>query len=617
MRTFLILLALCCLTPLLAAEQYGQIYIVPMQTIAGNNSTDHGYVEHRFRITNKDTKPHRVALSMPDVSYANHSAYLSRTANSAEVPAQSSVIMQLLQPPMELTGVADTRVVIDGRTQRDPLHHSATLGGHGHLTGWKSEQTAFVLVSVQGVPGDISNQFLMGFQTGVVPDTSPMSPAPPFPPAAPGAPKVISCPAIVPVSEWSDSFLSYTQYDGVAISSAEWKELQEKHQNVFNAIRQYVEAGGILLIVGTDWTAPKEWAQFKEFPSTYLAGLGRVFVMEKDTEKAKPQMEPFRQLVLKHQEFWANLFGNRYHRYGGGGGSEILSGDTPLLTSMPVVEESGISIRLILTLIVIFAVLIGPVNLYVLSKIKRRLWLLWTVPAISLFASMLVFGVSFLKEGFLRQASSQTCTILDQRREEAVSFGFIGYYSTLSPGGVVFSPNTEATLCANRSSSSGSSRPLEVDILPNGGQLFTGRWVLARVPSYFLVRKTESMRKERMLFDWTATPPTATNGLGADIDELTVCSAEGTNYRVANVRAGEKTVLEEIGRETPPPLDKTLQQLHEDYKNTLHRGTVSLSAKQLPNTYRAILPVWNPFIEPGIDRMKPYQNKTVIYGFFE
>ena len=51
-------------------------------------------------------------------------------------------------------------------------------------------------------------------------------------------------------------------------------------------------------------------------------------------------------------------------------------------------------VRGLFVLVLLFALGIGPVNLWLLSKYKRRIWLWWNVPAISLL--MLAFTNRFL-----------------------------------------------------------------------------------------------------------------------------------------------------------------------------------------------------------------------------
>ncbi len=522
----------------LGATTYGPITVqeIPM---AGNASerSSHGYVEYRFRIVNRDTKAHRVRLDMPLNSSGYSSTNLQSTTNSAEVPPQSTVILRLLQPPVAMEGNNEVRVVIDGRAEQAT---TTFLRITGHFSGYSSRgnEVAHVLVS-QRVPSGIRDFFKDGVPKenekleGEVTTTTPAVPAHGHYStyaSTPVDPQVIPSEATVPMEEWSDNWLAYTRFDGVVMTVTDWKEIRDNYPAVYGAVQKYVEAGGMLAILGSDWTPPAEWT-LEPGGKRCGAFMGSVILMADDVEAVKPDIAPFRELALQQMRPWRAAMGDpgRYYgRYGRStGGSEVMSSDTPLLNSMPVVANYDVNVKLIMVLIVAFAVLIGPVNIYVLSIIKRRIWLLWTVPVTSLVASLLVLGVSFLQEGLIRQSSSETYTVLDQRREEAITFGFVGFYSTLTPRGILFSPNTEATACMDRNSY-GGGRSLQLHGDGNGNQLFTNGWISARVPSYFAVRKAESQRKERIIFDFSGDKPTAVNALGVPVKSLQLRTPDGS-----------------------------------------------------------------------------------------
>src|SRR5262249_57505399 len=65
----------------------------------------------------------------------------------------------------------------------------------------------------------------------------------------------------------------------------------------------------------------------------------------------------------------------------------------------PVVEELGAPIRGLFLLMLLFAVVIGPVNYMLLARRQQRVWLWWTAPAIAAVASLGVFGYAMLAEG--------------------------------------------------------------------------------------------------------------------------------------------------------------------------------------------------------------------------
>jgi hypothetical protein len=139
------------------------------------------------------------------------------------------------------------------------------------------------------------------------------------------------------------------------------------------------------------------------------------------------------------------------------------------------------------------------------------------------------------------------------------------------------------------------------------------------VPSYFAVRKSQSQRKERIAFDWTADSPSATNGLGVDIKTLRVRSPQGKLFIVHDFKAGQKVPLTDHPEsETSQLLPiSAMQNLRSNYFNTVLTGSFRTSDELPAGSYLAEIDAWNPFVEEGIDRTTPYQNKTAVFGIFE
>ena len=85
----------------------------------------------------------------------------------------------------------------------------------------------------------------------------------------------------------------------------------------------------------------------------------------------------------------------------------------------PVVDSLGIPVRGLYFLMLLFALVIGPVNLIVLSRKNRRIWLLWTTPVISLVTCLAVFAYATFAEGWKRQIRTEGLTILDESARRA------------------------------------------------------------------------------------------------------------------------------------------------------------------------------------------------------
>ncbi|MDR2760968.1 MAG: hypothetical protein LBB88_00015 [Planctomycetaceae bacterium] len=631
--TFLFFVFLACNIFTAFAVDYGKVTITEIQPFGMNSSSSvssrHGYAEYRFLVQNRDTSAsHRVKIEMTHQTMgASAASYL--TTDTIEVAAGSHVTLRLFQPPVkDPWGVFDLNVYIDGRCQSD----IASIASD-HLIRRSSSSTgndATVCFSQQ-TPATIRDFFER---------RSTLPPADAAKKAGGGAATtgftlmpptqtIFAKYSNVPVEEWSDLWVAYSRFDCVVMTADEWGGLVTRKPAVINAIKRYVETGGMLVILGRKWEIPQEWESIFKSGSDDSNDIertivcGKVFVLGQTDAEVANNAGFFDNIIqqidsaAKTETQRINLAQNDnvYGRgYGSGGGESTVSRMNNIL---PVIEKYGVNIKLILVLIIVFAVLIGPVNVFVLRSLNRRIWLIWTVPATSLIASFIVLIASFLSEGFLSQSSSATCTILDQRRGSAVTFGAIGYYSTFSPGNFNFSTDTELTPFLDNSGGT-----LELRITSSGNQLLSGGgWILPRVPAYFSFRKNQMLQKLNVAFNWTdANKPTATNGLGVKIDLLVVCSSEGELFEVRDLEPGAQKVLTKAARPkssfTEVAFYSKLRLNQQDALASGHFDSMLNNQELCPGSYSAVIKEANPFVEPGLPNMKPFTHKTIILGLY-
>src|SRR5262249_22639553 len=112
----------------------------------------------------------------------------------------------------------------------------------------------------------------------------------------------------------------------------------------------------------------------------------------------------------------------------------------------PVVEGMETPVRGLFVVMLVFAVTIGPVNLYLLARARRRIWMLWTVPLLALATCRAVFGYMVSVEGWHGHARTESLTVLDEASGRASTIGWTGFYTPLAPlDGLHFSRDTELT----------------------------------------------------------------------------------------------------------------------------------------------------------------------------
>jgi len=260
----------------------------------------------------------------------------------------------------------------------------------------------------------------------------------------------------------------------------------------------------------------------------------------------------------------------------------------------PIVKDSGVPVRLMIVILIVFVVLAGPVNLVLLHKLKKRTWFLWTLPAISILTSAIVFGTALLNEGFTPTVRRDVITILNQESQQAATVGALGIYAPVAPGNLEFSAHTEVTpLLSSNGQDPGSNRGVNW----TKGQIFTGKWVASRVPAHFALRKSEP-RKERLSVTWKGGTPTVVNSLGADINQLWLADARGNIFEATALRAGQRAELQRVaGKQT------VINYLNTNFLLSTDKGTPEseYSKNLTPGTYLARLDD-SPFMENPIGR---------------
>src|SRR5262249_51974873 len=157
-------------------------------------------------------------------------------------------------------------------------------------------------------------------------------------------------------------------------------ELRTLPATIQTALWQYAEAGGVLLILGGGVKLPEGWRRRQsETPGLIdcAAGFGVSAAIADSNYHKWPR------------DRWDNLAGEWRMTATPFGHVRSVADANQLF---PVVDDIGIPVRGLFILMIVFALTIGPANLLVLGRLKRRLWLLWTVPALSLLTCAAVFG---------------------------------------------------------------------------------------------------------------------------------------------------------------------------------------------------------------------------------
>ena len=421
-------------------------------------------------------------------------------------------------------------------------------------------------------------------------------------PGGSSADSIESLRAESPVSEWSASWLAYSPFDAVVLDAADVNSMSPA---VLAALGDYLSAGGNVVLSGkTDLPASWHPAQKKKLSdgTEYAVGFGRCFAFNPENFSALGPKSALalREAARESARYWQNL-----------------PDDSGAANSaLPVVENLKLPTRGIVLIMLAFIIVIGPVNIIYLNRRHRRTWMLWTIPAISLATTLLVFAYSLLREGITPDTRIAGLTVLDQASHRAATIGGTAFYCPLTPSsGLHFDFDTEATPLVRVGYGSGTAR--EVDWTQS--QHFQRGWVSARVPVYFHLRKSET-RRERIQVVNENGKLQIVNSLGAPIKSLLIADADMNFYEAENVAAGQKAGLI-LSKLRQPPGKTGPAGLWSEIGFAAHADSLNVGARKflLPNTYLAVLD-GNPFIENALGPAaspKRTKSSAVVFGILE
>jgi len=595
--------------PCALAERIGEVEVgvQPLPSLdnygGSQRGVSHGYIEYRVQLNNRGKKPATVHLTYPGAarSYGDYGVVSRRTVQLA--PGQQARV-SLFQPATS-GGSTMLSVRVDGVARDGDLPVSQLYSYHYESSG----APAAILVS-RAVPQEFRDREYIkpkkkpeeATPKPAEPPEAYPSPAPVLPPGA--TPEEPTDPfaflrSEVPVNLWSDNWLGYSCFDAVILDGDEAEQLPPPVQL---ALRRYCECGGTLYVRGQKAPDVFITGGRSDGKNGWLVGFGRVVAGFPDGSDG-----------------WKALYEN-------------LRSDSPPVyrpTDRParptdlLVGESTVPVRGLFVLVLLFGIGIGPVNIWLLSHYKRRIWLWWNVPLISLATCLAVFGYALASEGWTARGKIVTFTLLDERAHRATTLGIVSYYCPLTPsGGALFSAESDVALLAREQPEWRRYGPYAED---SGGmkiidwtaeQRLRSGWLPARNSTYFQYRKNED-RRERLSIERAADGSlVVVNALGADIRRLYLADASGKLHEGRAIAAGAKAKLEPLPDGTKA--DGTIGMIAWYTAGNLlgaidawNRGT---PAKELqPGSYFAFLDR-SPFADRPLSGADCEDTAAIVYG---
>ena len=529
--------------------------------------TTHGYVEYRFAVRNTSSEhTHRVTVTLPGESdYSG--GLLRRVSRTALVGPNTSMVLSLVQLPLYLDGV-NASVHVDG-DKGEGVRLSIPSHGLGYHHDDPDEIKRVILVS-RGAP-TLSHRFTSQQFTLMT--------------------------ARNEVRSWSPNWLAYSCYDGIVVSG---REVDTMPPAVRLALARYVECGGSLLVMGE----PKRPLALAATAGPDGAGVGyatfgRCLVApESGSTQAVSRL---RDAANETFHPWEDL-------------SDVLRAHK----RFPVVKSISVPVRGMLALMLLFVILIGPVNIMVLARKKLRIWLFVTVPAASLVTCGLVFGYSIFSEGIRGRYRTLSLTVLDENVGRATTIGWTAFYSPLTPrSGLHFSLQTELTpqIYTYRDFYYRYRGLPDSDVhrtvnLTEDQHLAAG-WVRARVPAAFKFRKSEDRRERLTVRRDAGGPVRIVNGLGVPIRRLVLADERGTLHEATDVAPGAEATLAPRPGGAP---GRALRAIYtRDWIGAARDLQTSPETYLRPGMYAAFLEE-SPFVEKALAGAVAQRCEAVVLG---
>jgi hypothetical protein len=357
----------------------------------------------------------------------------------------------------------------------------------------------------------------------------------------------------------SSRWQAYTSLDSVVLDLTDG----EPESADLEALCSWCRSGGKLIVVGVPAGRLAQMAPFgsymqdrfrsepgdgKEFKQAgliaYQFGFGTLITQERLTDERElfdedPKGDLPVAFVADQTEFvtdWARASFKQHSR------------QTRVQRTIEGFED--LPIRSLMMLIVLFAILMGPVNFIWLRKSKKPMLLLVTVPGIALVTSvgLLLYGV--LSQGLDVKAITKSWAVLDQRLQLATHVEVREVFAGSAPDGGM-RPQAGTVVMPESRYWHGSFRTEHMFISDQtNGTLLSGDYFPVRQPFSQMIYGDRSSRL-RLDAKSQDGEVEVSNGLGEGITELLLRSPNGEyHYLDGSLAAGSSTQLKPGGGST-------------------------------------------------------------------
>lgn len=192
---------------------------------------------------------------------------------------------------------------------------------------------------------------------------------------------------------------------------------------------------------------------------------------------------------------------------------------------------SDLPLRSLILLILVFAVLMGPVNFMWVKRMKKPIMLLVSVPAIALVTSVLLLLYGVLFQGLDVKSITRSWSLLDQRSQVATISEVRNVFAGSAPGEGL-RPQLGTAVFPERRYWEGSFNNRHRFIADQTrGLLLSGDFLPVRQPFSQMILSDRPSRL-RLEVTWDSGKVNVSNALGADLERLLLRAPNGEYYHL-------------------------------------------------------------------------------------
>jgi hypothetical protein len=407
-------------------------------------------------------------------------------------------------------------------------------------------------------------------------------------------------PARIP-SNWQ----GFTSLRAVALGPTEWEQLTPSQQQ---AILTWTASGGDLFLIDRplDSVVPPDIQPANlqttkpEFNNYYL---GRIHLAKSADVTASGLATVLNNIDIASPHADWTLPANRAMDWGFIGSRGFR---------LPIEGVGGVPTKAYLSMLVLFTVVIGPLNYLYLWRKKQQVLMVVTVPVISLLFIGVISAYAFLGEGLAIRGRATTFTLLDQTTKQAATRGSVSLYAGgIVPGNGLTFPEQYAVFPLGPDGY-GVQGQMSVDLTES--QRFTTGVLEARSPTNF-DEIAFGPARERLSFERSDNGFSVVNGLGGNVTKLYYRDNDRIYALDGKLDAGEKGSL------VAWPATNAINggEVYGDGVNNSGLNPLKfqmLIDEQRNGTYLAVLET-SPFWDPGVTDLDERSSFHFVLGYVE